>query len=40
MPHANPMGLIQSCLISIMHEHSMGELLARDAFMHHDDNNI
>ena len=35
--HAEPTGLIHSRRIGMMHECSAGELLARAAFMRHDD---
>ena len=37
MPHAEPTGVYQPRRVGMMHECSTGKLLARAAFMHHDD---
>ena len=34
--HANPPGMSQPCSVGMMLECSIGELLTRVAFMHHD----
>ena len=35
--HADPSGVSQPCMVGLMLECSTGELRARAAFMHHDD---
>ena len=34
---ADPLAVSQPCRVGMMLEHSIGELLTRAAFMHHDD---
>ena len=37
MRHADSSGVYQSCMVGMMHECSIGELLTGAAFMHHND---
>ena len=37
MHHVDPLGVFQARMVSMMLECSTGELLARAAFMHHED---